>query len=85
MTTYRNGLTCGSGLFTDSKYPGERHVPGFQYLGPWTRTDIRLDENYKPRAGEEIISKLDNIALIHDIAYSKAKKNMYKITIKQKH
>ena len=56
------------------KYPGEAHVPGFQYLGPWTRTDIRLDENYKPRAGEEPINKLDSIAMVHDIAYTKAKK-----------
>ena len=74
MTTYRNGLTHGSGFFTDSKYPGERHVPGFQYLGPWTRTDIRLSDDYKPRAGEEPINKLDTIAMNHDIAYSKAKK-----------
>ena len=85
MTTYRNGLTCGSGLFTDSKYPGERHVPGFQYLGPWTRTDIRLDENYKPRAGEEPINKLDTIAMIHDIAYSKAKKNSRRMVTNKRH
>ena len=74
MSTYRNGLTYGRGFFTSEKYPGEAHVPGFQYLGPWTRTDIRLDENYKPRAGEEPINKLDEIAMRHDIAYAKAKK-----------
>ena len=74
MSSYKNGLTYGSGIFTSEKYPGEAHVPGFQYLGPWTRTDIRLDENYKPRANEEPINKLDEIAMRHDIAYAKAKK-----------
>ena len=74
MTTYKNGLTYGSGLFIDSKYPGEHHVHGYNYLGPWTRTDIRLDSNYNVKKGEEPINKLDSIALSHDIAYAKAKK-----------
>ena len=75
MTTYKNGLTYGSGLFIDSKYPGERHVHGYNYLGPFTRTDIRLTDDYRPKPGEEPINKLDTIAMVHDIAYSKAKKN----------
>ena len=85
MTTYRNGLTHGSGLFTDSKYQGERHVHGYSYLGPFTRTDLRLDENYKPRAGEEPINKLDTIAMVHDIAYSKAKKFSRRMVTNKKH
>jgi len=74
MSTYRNGLTYGGGLFIDEKYPGERHVHGFQYLGPFTRTDIRLSDDYRPKKGEEPINKLDEIAMKHDIAYAKAKK-----------
>ena len=70
MTTYRNGLTYGGGLFTSEKYQGEMHVPGFQYLGPWTRTDIRLTDDYKPKVGEEPINKLDSIAMSHDVAYA---------------
>jgi len=75
MTTYKNGLTYGSGLFIDEKYPGERHVHGYNYLGPFTRTDIRLTDDYRPKQGEEPINKLDTIAMVHDISYAKAKKN----------
>ena len=83
MTTYRNGLH-GGGIFIDEKYPNERHVHGFQYLGPWTRTDIRLSDDYKPKAGEEPINKLDTIAMNHDIAYAKVKKEYQQDGDKQK-
>ena len=77
MTTYRNAVSYGGGVtdtllnaFTWSKYEGERHYPGFSYLGPGTRLDIRLDENLKPRPGEGPINDLDaKAALPHDIAY----------------
>ena len=84
MTTYKNGLTYGGGIFIDEKYPNERHVHGYNYLGPFTRTDIRLDENYKPRAGELPINKLDDIAMKHDIAYAKAKNEFLQDGNKQK-
>ena len=80
MTTYRNGLTHGSGLFMDSKYPNEHHVHGYSYLGPGSRLDIRLDDNYKPRVNEQ----LDSVALSHDIAYDKIKKEYLKDESKQK-
>ena len=85
MTTYKNPLIYGSGMldtilstFTQSKYHGEHHYPEFSYLGPGTRLDIRLDENFKPRAGEEPINDLDNTALKHDIAYQKIQ-DQYKV------
>ncbi len=78
MSTYKNGLTYGGGLFIDEKYPGERHVHGFQYLGPFTRTDIRMTDDYRPKTGEEPINKLDEIAML------KLKKNIHKTMIKQK-
>ena len=84
MTTYKNGLMHGSGIFIDEKYPGERHVHGYNFLGPWTRTDIRLDENYKPRPGEEPVSKLDAISMRHDIEYTKAKKEYEQTGDKEK-
>ena len=63
----------GSGLnldvFSKSKYPGEHHLPGHNYTGPGTRTDIRLDENNIPKPGEEPINRVDAAALNHDIAY----------------
>ena len=85
MTTYRNGLISGGGIFDDvlkkmmyEKYSGERHYPYYSYLGPHSRLDIRLDNNYKPRAGEEPINQLDSIALKHDISYDKIKKRIFK-------
>jgi len=81
MTSYKNPLVCGGGmmdnvarLFTQEQYKGERHVPGFHYLGPYTRTDIRLTEDYKPKPNELPINKLDEVAMRHDIDYAKAKK-----------
>ena len=76
MTTYKNPLLYGSGMmdtilntFTQSKYPGEHHYPGYSMLGPGTRLDIRLDKDMKPRPGDGPINDLDNTALKHDIAY----------------
>ena len=84
MTTYRNGLTHGSGLFMDSKYPNEHHVHGYSYLGPGSRLHIRLDDNYKPRVNEQPVNQLDAVALSHDIAYDKIKKEYLKDGNKQK-
>ena len=74
MSSYRNGLMYGGGLFVDQKYPPEQHVRGYNYLGPFTRTDIRLTEDYKPKPNEQPINKLDEIAMSHDVSYAKAKK-----------
>ena len=91
MSTYRNGLIHGGGIgddilkkFTWEKYDGERHFPYYNYLGPHSRLEIRTDENYKPRPNEEPINQLDSIALKHDIAYDKIKKEYSKDRNKQK-
>jgi len=55
--------------FPWSKYNGEHHLPGFNFLGPGTRLDIRLDENDVPKPGEEPINRVDAAALKHDLAY----------------
>lgn len=46
----------------------EFHIPRYNYGGPGTRLQKRLKRGDKP------ISRLDAIAMHHDIAYSKAKK-----------
>ena len=56
--------------FPWSKYPGEHHLPNYNYAGPGTRLDIRLDENNLPKSGEEPINRVDAAALKHDIAYN---------------
>ncbi|ESP02394.1 hypothetical protein LOTGIDRAFT_172052 [Lottia gigantea] len=55
--------------FPWAKYPGEKHLPGHNYTGPGTRLDLRLDENDKPKPGEEPVNRIDAAALKHDILY----------------
>ena len=53
-----------------SKYPGELHIPGgYNYCGPGTRLDIRLDRNDKPKANEEPINATDAVCYQHDLDY----------------
>ena len=58
--------------FIWSKYPKEKHLPSYNYLGPGTRLDIRLTENNLPKPGEEPINEIDRLAYIHDLAYQKS-------------
>ena len=47
----------------------KKHWPSYNYLGPGTRLDIRLNENNIPKPGEEPINEIDRLAYIHDLAY----------------
>ena len=47
-------------------------MPSYNYLGPGTRLDIRLDENNLPKQGEEPINEIDRLAYIQDLAYQKS-------------
>ena len=53
-----------------AKYKGEHHITLMQYCGPNSRLDIRLDENNKPKPGEEPINRVDDACLKHDILYN---------------
>ncbi|ESO82846.1 hypothetical protein LOTGIDRAFT_155882 [Lottia gigantea] len=55
--------------FPWAKYSGEKHLPGHNYTGPGTRLDLRLDQNDKPKPGEEPVNRVDAAALKHDILY----------------
>ena len=55
-----------------SRYPGEKHLPSYNYLGPGTRLDIRTDEYNIPRPGEEPINAIDHLAYIHALAYQRS-------------
>ncbi len=48
-----------------TKYPGEKHIPGYNYSGLGIRLDIRLDENDSPKPGEEPINETDSVCLPH--------------------
>ena len=59
----------GSGLLNSviDKLPFELHLPGgYQYAGPGTHLDLKLERGVKPK------NKLDEAAMYHDIAYSKS-------------
>ena len=58
--------------FIWSRYPGEKHLPSYNYLGPGTRLDIRLNKNNNPKVGEKPINAIDHLAYIHDLAYQKS-------------
>ena len=55
--------------FPWSKYLGEHHLPGHNYVGPGTRLDMRLDQKDIPRPGEEPVDRDDQAAYIHDLTY----------------
>jgi len=52
-----------------AKYKGEKHLPKYNYCGPNTALDIRLDKNNKPKSGEEPVNAIDAACLKHDLAY----------------
>jgi len=51
--------------------PGEKHLPGMNYCGPGTRLDLKLNDDGTPKPGYEPTDKVDEIALKHDLAYSR--------------
>jgi hypothetical protein len=52
-----------------AKYPGEKHLPGYNYCGPGTRLDIRLDNQDRPKPGEYPVNKIDQACHTHDVSY----------------
>lgn len=49
--------------------PPELHLPGYQFAGPFTKLNKRLDKNNKPKAWSKPKNRLDNLAYHHDLAY----------------
>jgi len=52
-----------------AKYPREKHLPCYNYCGPGTRLNIRLDNQDQPRPGEYPVNGIDQACYVHDIAY----------------
>ncbi len=52
-----------------AKYPGEKHLQGYNYCGPGTRLDIRLDNQDQPKPGEIPVNKIDQACHSHDVSY----------------
>lgn len=52
--------------YSNVKFEGEHHFPGYQYLGPGTNLETRMELGIEP------INDLDRIAMMHDIGYTKS-------------
>ena len=52
-----------------AKYKGEIHLPGYNFAGPGTQLQYRLDDNDNPLPDSIPINKIDEIAYKHDIFY----------------
>lgn len=65
-------LYAGNGLVNSliNRLPIELHIPGYQYCGPGTKLQQRLQR------GDPGINKLDKACKEHDIAYSQNKDNL---------
>ena len=50
-------------------YAGEAHLPGYQFCGPFTQLDKRLDENNNPLPNSIPINAIDKISYYHDLMY----------------
>src|SRR6266853_5580572 len=50
-------------------FNGELHLPGYNFCGPGTRLDKRLDENDVPYEWSKPINKIDEISMMHDLTY----------------
>lgn len=66
----------GQGAITDKIIDTmpEMHMPGYNFLGPFTKLDKRLDKNNKPLPSSLPRNELDKIAMNHDICYGEHKK-----------
>src|SRR5438093_3500782 len=51
------------------RFPSEMHFFNSNFIGPGTRTDLRLDENDEPYEWSMPTSKIDAVALNHDRGY----------------
>jgi len=66
-------IKTGTGVFNRavSKLPFELHLPGYNFTGPGTRLDRRLNEDGTPRDWSKPINRVDNAAYHHDLCYAK--------------
>lgn len=53
-----------------AEYPGEKHMPGYHFLGPGTNLDARKRDAAK--GAYTPINKVDAAAKVHDLSYKKS-------------
>ena len=67
--------TSGKGFINDTinSLPFEMHMPGYNFTGPGTKLNKRLNEDMTPKAWSKPINRVDKAAYHHDICYVKNK------------
>jgi hypothetical protein len=58
-------------------FKNEQHLFGHNFTGKNTRTDLRLDEDGRPREWSQPVNVIDRTALDHDIGYELFGGNKY--------
>jgi len=56
-----------------SSLPYEMYLPGYNFTGPGTKLDKRLNPDRTPKAWSKLINRVDKAAYHHDICYVKNK------------
>ena len=51
--------------------PFEMHLPGYNFAGPWTKLNKRLNPDMTPKEWSKPINRVDKAAYHHDICYLK--------------
>ena len=78
--------------FTVEKYHGEKHarsldpehfLQGYNFVGPSSRLDIRLNPDETPKTDSMPLNALDRSAYKHDLAYKHELEGFKRITTKQ--
>ncbi|KAJ8911909.1 hypothetical protein NQ315_012323 [Exocentrus adspersus] len=73
-------LCYGEGVLNSiiDKFPGEIHIPGYQFCGPGTKLKERLSK------GQQGVNPLDGFCYKHDIAYSQSSDLQCRTRVKSK-
>ena len=74
----QKGLSNLPAVFTTGKYTGELHIPGYNFTGPGTRLELRLNPDNTPKSDSIPINGIDWLAYHHDLAYRSAGDNLEK-------
>ena len=73
--TTKTQFIKGSGIINKAinNLPFEMHLPGYNFLGPGTKLNKRLNPDLTPKESSLPINRVDEAAMNHDICYLKNK------------
>ena len=73
--TTKTQFVKGSGIINEAvnNLPFEMHLPGYNFAGPGTKLNKRLNSDLTPKPDSLPINRVDEAAMNHDICYLKNK------------